>query len=154
MRRLEGFQEACRRGGIRFTHQRMVIFQAVAETDGHPDVETIFLAVRKSIPTISLDTVYRTLWLLRDMGMISTMGPPREKVRFDANTSRHHHFVCSRCGLAEDFYSSEFDELPVPADIKALGKVQGSHVELRGLCSKCMDGERASDPATSQGGKS
>ena len=141
-RRLDHFQEVCRRAGVKVTHQRMVIFQIVAETDAHPDAEAVYTAARKHVPTISLDTVYRTLWLLRDLGLIATLGPPRERVRFDANTGRHHHFVCAKCAQAKDFYSSEFDELPIPDDVKAMGSVELTHVELRGLCSSCLEEER------------
>ena len=141
--RLRRFQDVCRRSGVKVTHQRILIFQAVAGTDQHPDADTVFKTVREQAPTVALDTVYRTLWLLKDLGLISTLGPPRERVRFDANTSRHHHFVCVRCGLAKDFHSPEFDDLPVSETVKAIGQVQLAHVELRGLCSRCLKQEAA-----------
>lgn len=151
--RLRRFQDACGRAGIKLTHQRMVVFQAVAQTDQHPDAETIYEMVRKQVPTISRDTVYRNLWLLRDLGLISTLGPPREKTRFDANTRKHHHFICAACGAARDFYSRELDELPVPHEVKTMGRVETTHVELRGLCTNCLDDERARNVAGRQGGK-
>jgi Fur family peroxide stress response transcriptional regulator len=105
----ERLHEVFRRAGLKLTHQRMVIYQAVTGNDQHPDAETVHRTVREQMPSISLDTVYRTLWLLRDLDLISTMGPPREKTRFDGNTSRHHHFVCAKCGLVQDFSNSDFD---------------------------------------------
>lgn len=81
--------------------------------------------------------MYRSLWLLKDLGLLSTLGTPRERVRFDANTTPHHHFVCTRCGLAKDFYNPEFDELQIAEDVRAMGIVEAAHVELRGLCSRC-----------------
>lgn len=153
--RLNGFLDACRRAGIRATHQRIAIFQAVADNEDHPDAETVYEAVRRTLPTVSLDTVYRTLWLLKDMNIISTLGSPRERTRFDANTHRHHHFVCSECGLAKDFYCQDFDELPVPDALNAVGKVESTHVELRGLCSNCrmLCEEGNSKAGKRQGGK-
>ena len=59
------------------------------------------------MPTVSLDTVYRTLWKLRDLGLVKTLGPNRDAVRFDANLEGHHHYVCVRCGLVRDFDSEE-----------------------------------------------
>ena len=105
--------------------------------EGPPDAETVFQGVRKRIPTVSLDTVYRTLWLLNDLGLIATLGPPRGRARFDANLSRHHHFVCVRCGLTRDFYSGKFDVLRLPASVKAIGEVETTRVEVRGICVKC-----------------
>jgi Fur family peroxide stress response transcriptional regulator len=142
--RMEHFQEVCRNAGLKLTHQRMEIFREVAQTRDHPDAEKVYRGVRERMPTVSLDTVYRTLWLLNDLGLITTLGPPRERTRFDANLSRHHHFVCVRCGLMRDFYSDEFDELRLPESVKAFGYLETTKVEVRGICLKCADkGKRA-----------
>ena len=127
-----------KRAGVKITHQRLEIFQEVAKSQDHPDAETIFKKVRARVPSISLDTVYRTLWLLLDYGLITTLGQPRERVRFDGNMISHHHFVCRKCGMARDFYSHEFDSLQANEEVKGLGTVESSHVEFRGLCSKCL----------------
>ena len=124
---------------MKLTHQRTEIFREVARTTDHPDAQTIYERVRKRVPAISLDTVYRNLWLLNDLGLIATMGPSREKARFDANLTPHHHFVCDGCGMASDFYSQEFDELRPPAEIESIGRVEATHVELRGLCLRCKE---------------
>jgi len=135
--RMTRFKAAIRRAGVKLTHQRLQIFAEVARTGGHPDAETVYRAVRKRLPTVSLDTVYRTLWLLLDLDVITTLGPPRERVRFDANMRAHHHFVCTHCGLARDFYSPAFDALEIPAAVKALGRVDRTLVEVRGRCARC-----------------
>jgi len=142
---VERFQEACRRVGAKVTHQRLVVLRSVVARNDHPDAEAVYESVRKEMPTISLDTVYRTLWFLRDLGILSTVGPQRDRVRFDPDTSTHHHFVCARCGTAHDFRNPEFDELAVPPEIVALGRVETSHVELRGLCTGCLGNEGKQD---------
>jgi Fur family peroxide stress response transcriptional regulator len=136
-RRLERFTAASRNAGVRLTHQRLEIFREVAANVDHPDAEAVFRAVRKRMPTVSLDTVYRTLWMLNDLGLVTTLGPRRESVRFDANLEKHHHYLCVRCGLARDFESAELDALRVPATAKALGSVVTTHVEVRGICAGC-----------------
>jgi Fur family transcriptional regulator, peroxide stress response regulator len=136
-RRLDHFKDVCRRAGMKLTHQRTEIFREVARTDDHPDAQTIYERVRERVPAMSLDTVYRNLWLLNDLGLVATLGPPRERARFDANVTPHHHFVCTRCGMASDFYSREFDELRPPAEVDSMGSVEATHVELRGLCLRC-----------------
>jgi Fur family peroxide stress response transcriptional regulator len=135
--RLEHFRDVCRRAGIKLTHQRTEIFREVARTTDHPDAQTVFERVRKRIPAMSLDTVYRNLWLLNDLGLIATLGPPRERARFDANVTPHHHFVCTRCGMASDFHSQEFDKLRPPAEVDSIGSVEATRLELRGLCLRC-----------------
>ncbi len=114
-----------------------MIFQELAESRDHPDAETIFKGVRLSVPTVSLDTVYRTLWLMVDLGILTTLGLPRERVRFDANMSAHHHFLCVECGMTRDFYCEEFDRLEIPKAVKTLGSVEIAQVEIRGRCLQC-----------------
>jgi Fe2+ or Zn2+ uptake regulation protein len=109
--RMAHFERACREAGAKLTHQRLEIFREVAKTGDHPDAETIHRRVRDRMPTVSLDTIYRTLWLLVDLGIVQTLGAGRERARFDANLDQHHHFVCVKCGLTRDFYSKEFDGL-------------------------------------------
>jgi len=136
--RMAHFAEVCRKDGIKLTHQRMEIFREVAQTGDHPDAEQIFQRVRKRIPTVSLDTVYRTLWLLDDLSLIVTLGTSRERTRFDANLTKHHHFACTRCGYTRDFYSDELNNLNIPDTVSALGMVEATQVEIRGICQECL----------------
>lgn len=136
-RRVEQLKDASRKAGIKLAHQRLEIFREVASSSDHPDAETVFNGVLKRLPTVSLDTVYRTLWTLTNLGLLGTLGPRREKARFDANPSPHHHFVCLRCGCIRDFESAQLDALTVPAEALSLGSVVATHVELRGYCPAC-----------------
>jgi len=136
-RRLGRFKAACRGAGVKLTHQRLEIFRAVAASREHPDAETVFRRVRRRMPTVSLDTVYRTLWLLSDLGLVTTLGPRRERARFDANLATHHHYVCLRCGLTRDFDSPEFSALRTPDAATAFGSIVSTSVEVRGLCAAC-----------------
>jgi len=142
-KRMEHFEQVCREAGVKLTHQRMEIFRELALRSDHPDAETVFHGVRERIPALSLDTVYRALWLLSDLGLITSLGPPRGRTRFDANLSRHHHFVCSKCGLTHDFHSDEFDDLRPPDSVKSLGQVETTHVEVRGICRACASTNEA-----------
>ena len=132
------FEEVCRDAGLRLTPQRMEVFREVAQTGDHPDAEMVYKRLRERMPTVSLDTVYRTLWLLNDHGLIATLGPSRERTRFDANLTRHHHFVCVRCGSMRDFHSAELDSLKLPSSARALGRIETTLVEVRGVCRDCV----------------
>jgi Fur family peroxide stress response transcriptional regulator len=136
-RRVARFERLCRDAGIRLTHQRLEIYRAVAQSDDHPDAETVYRRVRTRMPTVSLDTVYRTLWLLNDHHLISTVGLLRERTRFDANLTRHHHFVCVQCGLTRDFTCEELDSLELPTSARAFGRIETTLVEARGVCAEC-----------------
>lgn len=150
--RLDRFRDILRRGGVKLTHQRMVIFQEVAGMDCHPDAETVYRAVRSRLPMVSLDTVYRTLWLLQDLGLVRVLGA-RDRVRFDGNTRPHHHFVCRKCGAMLDFCSSEYDRVKIPQVVRALGKPETARVEILGTCVECSVKPGPTDPAKRTGKK-
>ena len=140
--RLAHFYEACRKSRESVTPQRQEIFLEVAQTEDHPDVEMIYKAVRRRIPTLSLDTVYRVLRWLEGLGLITTTGPPRQRTRFEANLNRHHHFECVQCGLIRDFYSEELYQLSLPESIPFIGHAETTLVEVKSVCHKCAEQEK------------
>jgi Fur family peroxide stress response transcriptional regulator len=140
-RRLEHFKTAAKDAGVKLTHQRLEIFRAVASSLDHPSAEAIHRDVQLTTPTVSLDTVYRTLWMLTDLGLLTTLGPRQESMRFDANVASHHHYVCTRCGLVRDFESAHLNNLKVPDTVAHFGQVLSARVEVRGICDGCAKDE-------------
>lgn len=136
--RLELFLEACSERQVKVTHQRLEIYRVLASTNEHPDAEAIYRRVRKRIPTISRDTVYRNLKMLAGHGLISIVGQSHDRLRFDANIQPHHHFVCTHCGLIRDFYSDELRKLSIPTEAMVFGKPSSIHLEVKGLCTGCQ----------------
>jgi Fur family peroxide stress response transcriptional regulator len=141
-RRVEVFREACAQAGVKITAQRAAVFREVARSDEHPDAETVLRRVRRRLENVSLDTVYRTLSLLEELGLIARVEVLCDRARFDANPERHHHFVCVRCGRVRDLVKHEWDRCPVPQEVEALGTVESMHVQLRGVCKECAARER------------
>jgi len=145
--RKAAFTRAVRSAGIRITHQRLEIFRAVASSDEHPDAEAVLRAVLPRSPMVSLDTVYRTLWLLADLGWVHPLGPRRATVRFDANIGNHHHFVCARCGMTRDFEGDVLQGIRIPDSVKDYGTVLASRIEVRGICRSCqVEKKKAATP--------
>ena len=134
-RRLADFETACRRRGLRVTQQRRAIFRAVAVSRQHPSAETVWKTVRKQTSNLSLDTVYRTLAALEQMGLLVRVGTP-EKERFDADMRLHAHFICNACGEVYDIFPPE-----IPCHIQtgplACGKTQRVNIQFKGICNRC-----------------
>ena len=145
-RRVGRFKAAAKDAGIKLTHQRLEIFQAVASSLAHPSADAVYRAVQSTTPTVSLDTVYRTLWLLTDLGLLTTLGSRQDSVRFDANVDNHHHYVCTRCGLVRDFNSDDLNALKIPDTVNDFGQVVSAHVEVRGICDRCAQQSLGSQP--------
>jgi Fur family peroxide stress response transcriptional regulator len=145
--RLPHLREVLRRAGVKATPQRLEIFREVVGSVDHPDAETVHHGVRKRMPTVSLDTVYRTLWLFRELGLIRTLTPSHDRARFDANLAPHHHFICTRCGKTRDFTSEELDALAIPKAVQAFGRIESTRVEVHGYCRECAQRPTDSTPS-------
>ena len=137
-RRVGSLSAALRAGGLRLTNQRLEVVCEIAGTDEHPDVETIYRAVRERVPTISLDTVYRTLGALAVRGLILRVGAAGEPARYDANTSRHHHFVCTRCGAVRDVEGAGLDVWGPAERVPVPGTLERVEVQFKGICAQCQ----------------
>jgi Fur family peroxide stress response transcriptional regulator len=137
-RRVEQLSQSLRDAGLRLTHQRLEILHVIAADETHPDVESVYRVVRERVPTISLDTVYRTLATLTDRGLITrvlfTPGP----ARYDANPRRHHHFVCTHCGLVRDVEDAELDAIRPTSEVTRIGRPDAVTVQFRGACADCQ----------------
>ena len=142
--RMAAFPDLCRRYGMKVTHQRTEIYRELARTEEHPDAESIYRKVKRRIPAISLDTVYRALRQFEENGIIGRVSAVKDRARFDANNDRHHHFICTRCGKVRDFYNTECDAISPSRDIASFGTVTSVHVEMRGVCTQCARKSRSS----------
>ena len=136
-RRVTAMGTALRDAGLRLTHQRLEVVREIASTDEHPDVEAIYRGVSTRLPTISLDTVYRTLAVLTEQGLVSRVNATVGPARYDANIERHHHFVCTRCGSVRDVADPALDAIRAPEQTATLGVVEAVEVYLKGVCTSC-----------------
>ena len=135
--RLLALEDACRKTGARVTHQRREVLRAVVSGDAHPDALTILQRVRERMPTISFDTVYRTLSFLEEHRLVSRVSATGERARYDGNDTPHHHFVCTTCGRIIDFESEELDGMELPAGVAELGTEASRQLQVFGVCRDC-----------------
>jgi Fur family transcriptional regulator, peroxide stress response regulator len=136
-RRVHVFSNALRESGFRLTHQRLEVVREVAGSDEHPDVETIYRGVAARVPTVSLDTVYRTLATLAGLGLIARVSSLPGPARYDANMARHHHFLCTRCGAVRDVVGCDVNSSWAPEAMAGPGTVESVDIQLRGICWEC-----------------
>lgn len=134
---LAEFRELCARAGLRVTMQRWEIFRRLRNATDHPDAETICRKVRKKLPGISLDTVYRTLDSFEKAGIAGRVSTLCDRARFDGNATPHPHAVCLCCGAVRDVPLPENASLPAVPDVPDFAHVHSMHIEFRGLCSDC-----------------
>jgi len=131
------FESICRKAGVKVTHQRLEIFREIISAHDHPSVEMLYQRLRKRLPTMSLDTVYRTMELLERCGVATKVPVSQGPARFEGNPAPHHHCICSRCNAVEDVKWPAADALPLPPETDAWGTVQSRNIQLLGLCRHC-----------------
>ena len=134
---LENFKSVCNREGLKITHQRLEIFRQLAASSNHPTVESIYRLLKKKIPTISLDTVYRTIRTFEKYNLVNRIETPESQARFEVAREKHHHLICSECGSIADFPWPSFDNAQLPPGTIGWGNIQSKNVVLKGQCSKC-----------------
>ncbi len=129
--------ELFRASGRKVTAQRQCIFRVLQGNVAHPSAEVVYEAARVEMETISLKTVYQTLYELVELGEVAALDLGTGTVRFDPNVDAvHHHLVCRACGKVRDL-NVEFDELAVPSGKTQGYEVRSAEVVFRGLCDEC-----------------
>jgi Fur family transcriptional regulator, iron response regulator len=94
--------EKLRQHGIAPTAQRVVIAEYILSTDAHPTADQVWAEVQKRIAVVSRATVYNTLNLFVEKGLIRSFALTEGKQVFDPNTSQHHHFIDDETGVIHD----------------------------------------------------
>jgi Fe2+ or Zn2+ uptake regulation protein len=121
------------------SRQRGQILEFLRSTQDHPTAAGVFESLRRSLPRLSLGTVYRNLEVLVDEGEIEPVPTPHGPTRYDANLNPHHHFICDRCGRIEDLDL----RLPVGLATRVRRKYRVTprrfRIDFYGLCLTCAD---------------
>ena len=132
------FREICREHSWKCTAQRRAVFGCLCGNHEHPSVETVWRAVRTTLPDVSLDSIYRILDDFAGAGLIQRLESPKI-MRYDANTDPHDHFICSECGRMFDFSFLEAER--VAGVCQAFGDVSAVELNVHGVCKACRKKE-------------
>ncbi len=135
--KVEAFRTQCRQAGLKVTPQRTTVYRTLLASTEHPSADAVFREVRKLFPSISLDTVNRTLLTLNEIGAAFIVEGSGDAKRFDANLKTHQHFKCVKCRRIIDFRHEPFDQIDVPKDLRDKFTVLRMTVYLEGLCDRC-----------------
>ena len=123
--------------GFKLTPQRIAICKLVLEAKNHPSAEGVFNSLKKSFPTISLATVYKTFHLLSQLGLIRDVGIEDGKMRIDPNTSLHVNLICTKCGTITDYITDSFTQhwLKIIQELEI--NPAGQLINIYYVCKKC-----------------
>ncbi len=124
--------------GYRLTPQRLMILSAIENSDNHISAEEIYAQIVAKYPNVNISTVYRTLELLKRLGLVTETDLGEGRVRYHpAEKGHHHHLICQECGAIIDldesllapFKGALLREYKFIADLR--------HLAILGRCVKC-----------------
>lgn len=120
---------------IKPSYQRIKIFEYLMNSKSHPHVDDIYRALINEIPTLSKTTVYNTLNLFIEKGIIHMITIDGTEVRYDADLTDHGHFRCESCGRVYDF---KVVMREVETDLPDGFIINQKDLYFRGTCPICQ----------------
>jgi Fur family ferric uptake transcriptional regulator len=144
------FSDFLKQKGLKSTPERNALFDEIFSTHKHFDAEDLVARMRTKGKTVSRATVYRTLELLHDCGLVGRVRLNEEKYRYERlHLGEHHdHLVCTGCGRVIEFVEPRIEKLQdLVCERHGFLATSHSH-QIRGVCASCQR-KRAPRPARS-----
>ncbi|MGI6227812.1 MAG: Fur family transcriptional regulator, partial [Peptococcales bacterium] len=131
----EDLKKKLKQKNINLSYQRLKVLEYLTENRCHPTVDQIFTDLQKDISTLSKTTVYNTLRVLTEAGLVRVITIEDNESRYDIVTENHGHFKCESCGTIYDF-SIDINSLPLNDLINF--KISDKNVYFKGICPRCL----------------
>jgi Fur family ferric uptake transcriptional regulator len=126
--------------GYRLTPQRIMVLSAIESSEGHISAEEIYSQVRVKYPYANISTIYRTLELLKNLGLVTQTDLGEGIVRYHSQEKgHHHHLVCKSCGRVEDLPESALFPLRDSLLRDYHFKAELRHLAIFGYCQSCTE---------------
>ena len=138
---LENFKKLLRVNRLKYTKQRELILEIIYDNSGHFTPEDIYNLIKKSYPDIKLGiaTVYRTLTLLEEANLVSSISFGAQGKKYEFGLGSHHdHLVCLECGDISEFYDETMERLQEKIAKKFNFKMTTHIMKIMGICSTCQ----------------
>ncbi|MGQ9543872.1 MAG: Fur family transcriptional regulator [Candidatus Bathyarchaeia archaeon] len=124
--------------GFKVTPQRLAICELILSSKDHPTADQIYQKLLRKFPTISLATIYQTLHLLKELGLLQELGFADMSSRYEPNTSPHINIICPKCGQIYDYETNGVKELWSKIIAELGFKPVGQRLDIYKYCDKCI----------------
>jgi len=125
--------------GFKATPQRLAICEFVLSSKEHPSADQVYKEIKKSYPTLSLATVYQTLHLLTELGLLQELEFDEKTSRYDPDTSPHINIICRNCGTIEDYKDENIEEFWRKLTRRFNFTPTGQRFDVYRYCEKCLE---------------
>lgn len=127
-----------RDSGLRLTPQRLAICRVLSESKDHPTAMMVYHSLLPEFPTMSLATVYKTLNVLREQGLVLALGAAGDGMEhYDADLDPHVHLVCVKCHRVVDFMGEDIYTIQQKVASSSGYQIQGARIVYYGICPDC-----------------
>ncbi len=136
---IEDFKKHLKEENLKYTPQREEILKEVLSTKTHFEVEDIVHKLKNKKKSVSRATVYRTLTILKNMGIIAEVIKYKNKTIYEIGLKEHHdHLICVNCGKIIEFSNKKIEELQDKICSKYKFHPYSHRLEIYGLCNECF----------------
>ena len=135
----EAVTKILREKGFKVTPQRLAVYDALSSTKSHPNAEMLYNMLQPSYPTMSLATVYKTMDILAELGLIQVLNVGEDSYRYDAETASHPHIRCTECNRVDDIFNFQDEGLMNGVEAKTSYQLTGRQLYFFGRCPHCQE---------------
>jgi Fur family ferric uptake transcriptional regulator len=138
---LSDFKTLLKNNNLKFTIQREVILETLYECDEHLTPESLHQLIQKKYPDlkIGIATVYRTLALLEESDMVTSLSFGAQGKKYELGAKEHHdHFICMECGSITEFVDEQIEKRQHKIADELDFKMLDHSMQIYGICSKCQ----------------
>jgi len=138
---LENFKALLKINGLKYTLQREHILKALYKSNKHLSPELLYNEIKLDAPelNIGIATIYRTLTLLEEAGLVTSISLDKQGKKYELADKEHHdHMICTNCGKIIEFIDNEIEERQKQISKQHKFQMTGHSMQIYGLCSKCQ----------------
>jgi Fur family ferric uptake transcriptional regulator len=138
---LKEFKNILKQNKLKFTSQREIILYTLYNNTEHFTSEDLYMLIKEEYPelTVGIATVYRTLTLLEDNALVSSISLGTQGKKYEiANKPHHDHIICDKCNKIVEFENEEIEELQHTIATKSGFKLTNHIMQLYGVCAECQ----------------
>jgi len=127
--------------GQRVTSQRKLLLDLLRHSEGHLDADELYRLAKERDPRISLSTVYRTLNLFKELGLVEERHFAEEHHHYEVRRKKeHHHLICLNCGMVVEFKFPLSKRMKEDVSRQSGFEILNASVSMEGYCERCRQG--------------
>jgi Fur family ferric uptake transcriptional regulator len=139
---LNNFRELLKKNNLKFTIQREVILETLYHSNEHLTPESLHHLIQEKYPDLKtgIATIYRTLALLEDSSMVTSLSFGAQGKKYELGAKNHHdHMICTKCGNIIEFVDQDIEDKQQQIADSIGFRISDHSMQIYGICKKCQN---------------